>query len=386
MPSRASQGAVLLLIFLLAAPVAYWAHSFGTPNVVGPWLRALEADFMGRVSDHPKTSPGRSGANGEVDLSTGGMRIALADERLFLDGVKGPRLDQRGPGAPQNLPNGEPMPSNVRIADGTLSDSDGLSGSLEAAAVARAEPAAAQPSDTSGRARLAEIPALPRPHPQDMASREAQDAARQANQGPSFARVAIPDDWAADTVETTTGQLEPTVVEMPPLDGLDNAAGLTTSKPRAVTTEQRCLAEVMYHEARDEPIRAQLGIAQVVLNRVASTIYPDSICKVTYQRSSPRAGCQFRFACDSPGTPDLDDHKWSTALDLANDAMTRKLELGEIDAATHFHRATVSPRWRRHTTRLGRVGMLVFYRANFMDRSTPDASTSSAISDATSRR
>src|ERR671916_33370 len=47
--------------------------------------------------------------------------------------------------------------------------------------------------------------------------------------------------------------------------------------------EQDCLASAIYFEARGEPIKGQLAVAEVVLNRVASKKYPDSICAVVKQ-------------------------------------------------------------------------------------------------------
>ncbi|MBV9969633.1 MAG: cell wall hydrolase, partial [Xanthobacteraceae bacterium] len=60
---------------------------------------------------------------------------------------------------------------------------------------------------------------------------------------------------------------------------------------------EKCLADAIYFEARGEPVRGQIAVAQVVMNRVFSRYYPNSVCGVVYQSSSRRA-CQFSFACD----------------------------------------------------------------------------------------
>ena len=39
-----------------------------------------------------------------------------------------------------------------------------------------------------------------------------------------------------------------------------------------------CLALNIYHEARDQPIEGQVAVAQVVMERVKSNKYPNSIC------------------------------------------------------------------------------------------------------------
>ena len=62
--------------------------------------------------------------------------------------------------------------------------------------------------------------------------------------------------------------------------------------------ENRCLAEAIYFEARGESEEGQAAVAQVVLNRVSSGLYPATICGVVYQNRWHYNACQFSFACD----------------------------------------------------------------------------------------
>ena len=41
-----------------------------------------------------------------------------------------------------------------------------------------------------------------------------------------------------------------------------------------------CLAQNIYFEARSQPLIEQVAVAQVVLNRVHSPNYPDTVCAV----------------------------------------------------------------------------------------------------------
>ncbi len=66
--------------------------------------------------------------------------------------------------------------------------------------------------------------------------------------------------------------------------------------PEAMDREQRCLAEAVYFEARSEPEEGQAAVAQVVLNRVKSGLYPSNVCGVVYQNRHRYMGCQFSFA------------------------------------------------------------------------------------------
>ena len=65
---------------------------------------------------------------------------------------------------------------------------------------------------------------------------------------------------------------------------------------------EKCLAQAIYFEARNEPARGQQAVAQVVLNRVFSPYYPKDVCSVVYQNAHRHLACQFTFACD--GKPD----------------------------------------------------------------------------------
>ena len=69
-------------------------------------------------------------------------------------------------------------------------------------------------------------------------------------------------------------------------------------EPHAMDSEQRCLAEAVYFEARSEPEDGQAAVAQVVLNRVKSGLYPSNVCGVVYQNRHRYMGCQFSFACE----------------------------------------------------------------------------------------
>jgi len=60
----------------------------------------------------------------------------------------------------------------------------------------------------------------------------------------------------------------------------------------------QCLAEAVYYEARSEVKSGQMAVAEVVLNRVKSKHYPNTVCGVVYQGAERSTGCQFTFTCD----------------------------------------------------------------------------------------
>ena len=61
---------------------------------------------------------------------------------------------------------------------------------------------------------------------------------------------------------------------------------------------EKCLANAVYFESRSEPVRGQIAVAQVVMNRAFSGYYPSDVCGVVYQNAHRHLACQFTFACD----------------------------------------------------------------------------------------
>lgn len=126
--------------------------------------------------------------------------------------------------------------------------------------------------------------------------------------------------------------------------------------------ELMCLATAIYFEARGEPERGQLAVAQVVLNRVAHDFYPNTICEVVYQNQHWRNRCQFSFACD--GRPDRPRNKtaWERAITIAKRAVNGQERVPGLGRSTHYHATYVRPRWIRDMIRLDRIGNHIFYR------------------------
>lgn len=125
--------------------------------------------------------------------------------------------------------------------------------------------------------------------------------------------------------------------------------------------ERTCLAQAIYYEARSEPRIGQLAVADVVLNRVASPLYPNSICGVVFQGSHRRTGCQFSFTCDGSMQARLNKRKWQASEDLAG-AILAGVRAPVSRSATHYHANYVSPPWAQRLTPTATIGTHKFYR------------------------
>jgi spore germination cell wall hydrolase CwlJ-like protein len=135
--------------------------------------------------------------------------------------------------------------------------------------------------------------------------------------------------------------------------------GLTAST-RA--KQERCLAEGIYFESRGEPVRGQIAVAQVIVNRAFSGHYPSSVCGVVYQNAHRYLACQFTFACDRHPDVVRDQAAWKRATAVAQGTLDGKLWLPEVGKATHYHAYWVRPGWVRTMHKLNRIGVHTFYR------------------------
>jgi spore germination cell wall hydrolase CwlJ-like protein len=134
-----------------------------------------------------------------------------------------------------------------------------------------------------------------------------------------------------------------------------------TGKPRAKA--EKCLADAIYFEARGEPIRGQMAVAQVVMNRVFSGRYPNNVCGVVYQNANRRLACQFTFACEGKNLSRIDEPEmWTQAKRIAKDTLDGKIWLAEVGHATHYHAYWVHPSWVHEMARVYKLGVHTFYR------------------------
>lgn len=125
--------------------------------------------------------------------------------------------------------------------------------------------------------------------------------------------------------------------------------------------ELNCMATAIYFEARGESYRGQVAVGQVVMNRVAHKLYPDTICAVVFQNKSKRNACQFSFACDGIPERVYDKKAWAQAEEIAKGVVSGDLYLTEVGYATHYHATYVYPHWAPRMKKVTKIGLHVFY-------------------------
>ena len=153
-----------------------------------------------------------------------------------------------------------------------------------------------------------------------------------------------------------------TIVAPTPADVMGRRDYLTLIPPEQLETERHCLAQAIYFEARSEPEAGQAAVAQVVLNRMVSGLYPPTICGVVFENRSRRRACQFSFTCDGRALQVRDAEAWSQASRVADQALAGKAWLADMAGATYYHADYVRPRWARALKKLDVIGKHIFYR------------------------
>ncbi|MDO9443397.1 MAG: cell wall hydrolase [Beijerinckiaceae bacterium] len=126
--------------------------------------------------------------------------------------------------------------------------------------------------------------------------------------------------------------------------------------------EEHCLAQAIYFEARSEPEAGQAAVAQVVLNRVSSGLYPASVCGVVFQNRHRYKACQFSFACEGKSLKITEAEPWRVAQRIAKEVLVGKTYLSEVGAATHYHATYVKPGWSRRLKKTDKIGQHIFYK------------------------
>ena len=140
------------------------------------------------------------------------------------------------------------------------------------------------------------------------------------------------------------------------------SADYIAALPRANGGKQwQCLSEALYFEARGESIKGQVAVAEVILNRVDSPAYPDSVCGVINQGTGRKFACQFTYTCDGRAEIINEQSAYERVAKIARlvmDGLPRNLTKG----ATHYHTTSVRPSWARKFPKTAKIGSHVFYR------------------------
>ena len=135
-----------------------------------------------------------------------------------------------------------------------------------------------------------------------------------------------------------------------------------------------CLALNTYHEAKNQSMIGQITTAQVVMNRVEDSRYPNTVCEVVKQgptrpswkdpnkRIPVKHRCQFSWYCDGKSDIPKNRKAWKKAQDYAYLVLNNRIRIDVTEGATHYHATYVKPSWAKTKTRTTRIETHIFYR------------------------
>ena len=135
-------------------------------------------------------------------------------------------------------------------------------------------------------------------------------------------------------------------------------------------TALMCMAANIYHESKFQSMLGQLAVAQVVMNRVEDSRFPNNVCDVVTQAVTYKGTekpvihkCQFSWYCDGKNdTPDLKSDEWYNAKRYARMVLYGTITLDFTEGATHYHATYVRPAWAKTKTKTTRIDRHIFYR------------------------
>ncbi len=148
----------------------------------------------------------------------------------------------------------------------------------------------------------------------------------------------------------------------------------TTAELRIDPQELNCMSKNIYFEAAVESTAGKLAVAQVTMNRVKSSSYPDTICDVVYEgKHTPngfpvRDRCQFSWYCDGKGDEPRETPAWKDSQAIAEYVIRTPSLIDITDGSTHYHADYIdAPRWAYQKKKLVKIDTHIFYkkRGNF---------------------
>jgi N-acetylmuramoyl-L-alanine amidase len=126
-----------------------------------------------------------------------------------------------------------------------------------------------------------------------------------------------------------------------------------------------CLAENIYHEARNEPYEGKKAVALVTLNRVKSEQFPDTVCDVVKERRGNT--CQFSWYCGSERHKILtaNNKHYIESMDIAQYILRNHERLMDLThGALFYHADYVSVRkiGVKNLEQTVKIGRHIFYK------------------------
>ena len=125
----------------------------------------------------------------------------------------------------------------------------------------------------------------------------------------------------------------------------------------------KCMADNIYWEAASEPAEGKIAVAQIVMNRIESSDFPDDPCRVIYQKNIfyERVVCQFSWYCEGNyKTRAIHHEQYQESYEAAKMVLLEGFRLPGLKDALYYHADYVNPRWNK--IKVAKIGRHIFYK------------------------
>lgn len=156
----------------------------------------------------------------------------------------------------------------------------------------------------------------------------------------------------------------PNIVSIAEATQVPGSTIIKTDPSMVDAQELKCLADNSYYESHNEGFASKLAMANLVMNRVKSTLFPNTVCGVVYESMlvDKVTVCQFKWTCDDKRkSVEVQTYNWRQSREAALIALTSpKFDI--VDGSLHFyHTDTLSPPIANFTI-ISRIDKHVFYK------------------------
>lgn len=123
-----------------------------------------------------------------------------------------------------------------------------------------------------------------------------------------------------------------------------------------------CLSLNLYHEAKNQSFAGMVAVGNVVMNRVASPKFPNTVCGVIKQGGERRRyNCAFSWYCDGRSDKPYNKLMYERAQNIAHLILTGAIK-DITNGATHYHATYVHPYWAKKLHRIMQIDDHIFYK------------------------
>ena len=129
-----------------------------------------------------------------------------------------------------------------------------------------------------------------------------------------------------------------------------------------------CMSKNIYFEAAVESTAGKIAVGQVVLNRMSSVKFPNTVCGVITQGKHYKNGfpvrdrCQFSWYCDGKHDVPFKGKLWKKSVEVARFLLKDREHVDITDGATFYHADYIpDPRWAKNVRKTVKIDRHIFY-------------------------